>query len=335
MEYYIIEEGKMWNSILTVLKKKVDEGVDVRVIYDDLGCIKTLPYGYDKKLRRLGIKCYKFNRFVPIVSATHNNRDHRKITIIDGKVGFLGGINLADEYINEKVKYGHWKDTGVLIEGKAVDSLVEIFIPVYNAVSRKKEDINLYKNSDHIQTNEYLQVYVSGPRPAYDECVGEDVYLNIINGSNKYLYITTPYLIVDYNITHALELAAKRGVDVKIIVPHIPDKKLVFMMTQQSYEPLLKAGVKIYEYTPGFIHSKTMTSDDKLASIGTMNLDYRSLVHNFECGTYIYNSETVIDMRKDYENVLNDCDEIDIKNCKVKWYVSLFRKLLSFFAPLF
>ena len=333
MQYFIVEEGKMWNSILTILRKKVEEGVDVRLIYDDLGCIKTLPYGYDRKLRKLGIKCYKFNKFIPVVSASHNNRDHRKITIIDGQVGFMGGINLADEYINEVEKYGRWKDAGIMLQGKAVDNLLAIFMPTYNVVAKKKDDIEEYKCSEFVDGEGYVQVYGTGPIPAYNENVAIDVYLNMIYSSTKYLYITTPYLITDYNMMHALEVAAKRGVDVRIVTPHIPDKKLVFMLTQQSYEQLLKSGVKIYEYTPGFIHSKVMVSDDDKAIVGTINLDYRSLVHNFECATYIYKDPTILNIKEEYMDLLDDCDEVDLKNCKVKWYVSLLRKTLSFFSP--
>jgi len=334
MEYFIIEEGKMWNTILNILKKKVGQGVDVRIVYDDLGCISTLPYGYDKKLRKMGIKCYKFNRFVPVVSAIHNNRDHRKITIIDGKVGFVSGANLADEYINEKVKYGRWKDTGIFLEGKAVDNLLAIFMPTYNAIAKCNDKVEDYKFSEYIDVPSYTQVYATGPTSVYDENIASGVYLNFINSAKKYLYITTPYLVSDYNIMNALELASKRGVDVRIIAPGIPDKKVVNMMTKQSYEPLLKAGVKIYEYTPGFIHSKQMVSDDKRAILGTINLDYRSLVHNFECAVYLHNDETVKEMRDEYIDLLEDCDEIDLKSCKVKWYVSLLRKTVSFFAPL-
>lgn len=333
MQYFIVEEGKMWNSILTILRKKVEEGVDVRLIYDDIGCIKTLPYSYDRKLRKLGIKCYKFNKFIPVVSANHNNRDHRKLTIVDGQVGFMGGINLADEYINEVEKYGRWKDTGVMLEGKAVDNLLAIFMPTYNVVAKKQDDIEDYKCSEWVDSEGYVQVYGTGPIPAYNENVASDVYLNLIYSATKYLYITTPYLITDYNMMHALELAAKRGVDVRIVTPHVPDKKLVFMLTQQSYEQLLKSGVKIYEYTPGFIHAKQMICDDDKAIIGTINLDYRSLVHNFECATYLYKDPTILTMKDEYNDLLEDCDEIDLKKCKVKWYVSLLRKTLSFFSP--
>ena len=333
MQYYIVEEGKMWNSILTILRKKVEEGVDVRLIYDDLGCIKTLPYTYDRRLRKLGIKCYKFNKFIPVLSATHNNRDHRKITIIDGNVGFMGGINLADEYINEVEKYGRWKDSGIMLQGKAVDNLLAIFMPTYNVVAKKHDDIEEYKCSEYVESNGCVQVYGTGPIPAYNDNVAADVYLNLIYSATKFLYITTPYLITDYNMMHALELAAKRGVDVRIVTPHVPDKKFIFMMTRQSYEQLLKAGVKIYEYTPGFIHAKQMICDDMKAIIGTINLDYRSLIHNFECAAYLYNDETILTMKEEYKDLLDDCEEIDLKNCKVKWYVSLLRKTLSFFSP--
>ena len=301
IEYFIIERGKFWDSILEILIEKAEAGLDVRVMYDDLGSIGTLPRKYYKKLEKKGIKCLAFNKFIPIASVVHNNRDHRKIMVIDGDIAFNGGINLADEYINEKIKYGHWKDTCVCLQGEAVRTFTAMFLENWNVFRKTDDDYDRFmpkyhENKEYISDG-FVQPFGDGPYPVYDEHVGEGVYLNIINSAKKYLYITTPYLIIDYHISQALRRAAMRGVDVRIITPHIPDKKMVFHATRSNYAPLVEVGVKIYEYTPGFIHAKNFVCDDVVGVVGTINLDYRSLSHHFECATWMVGTSCIQDIR--------------------------------------
>lgn len=337
IEFFIIEEGIMWNSILDILVKKVKEGVDVRVMYDDMGCIMTLPYKYQKKLEKLGIKCSIFNPFIPILSSRINNRDHRKIVIIDGHTGFTGGINLADEYINIYPKHGHWKDSGIMLKGEAVWNLTIMFLSTWDYVRNIKEDYYKYLpsvyNDKRIKVKGYVQPY--NDNPLDDETVGENVYLNLINNANKYIYITTPYLIIDNEMITALTLIAKSGVDVKIITPGIPDKKIVNELTKSYYEILTESNVKIYEYIPGFVHAKNFIVDDLYATVGTINLDYRSLYLHFECGVWMYNTDTVLDIKKDFEDTLKLCREVTLEECKkVSGLRKLFRAILKVFAPL-
>ena len=333
IEYFIIEEGKMWNSILKVLKKKVKEGLDVRVMYDDIGCIKTLPNKYYKKLEKCGIKCTVFNEFKPVLSLGHNNRNHRKILSIDGNIAYTGGINLADEYINEIERFGVWKDTAVRLEGDAAEKLTSMFLSTWDYFSKTSSDLNEYKCNVHNKSDGVIIPF--GDSPVDSELVGQSVYINMINLSTEYVYINTPYLIVSHELLEALRLAAKRGVDVRLTTPHIPDKWYVHLMTRSNYEYLTEAGVKIHEYEPGFIHAKSFVSDDKYAVIGTINLDYRSLVHHFECGVYIYNSSVIKDMKDDYVKTLKKCVIItksELNNIPI--YKKLFRNILEFFAPL-
>ena len=277
MEYFIIQEGTMWNTILDVLEEKAKEGVDVRVIYDDMGCILTLPTGYEKTLREKGIQCQIFNPFIPILSSHFNTRDHRKICVIDGNVGFTGGINLADEYINGYEKHGHWKDTAILLKGEAVFSLTTMFLSMWDYLIKKEgEDYAAYY-PDSWDENAQGIVQPFADNPLDDEAVGETVYLNLINKAKRYVYITTPYLILSNEMVTAMNTAAKSGVDVRIITPHVPDKWYVHAVSRSYYEMLVEAGVKIYEYTPGFVHAKTFVVDDEYAVVGTINLDYRSL----------------------------------------------------------
>lgn len=337
MEYFIIEAGKMWNPIYEILKKKVDNGVKVYVIYDDFGCMTTLDENYYKKLSAEGICCIPTNKFAPVLSRIHNNRDHRKITVIDGIVGFTGGINLADEYINSKVKHGHWKDTAIKIEGEAVKSLMALFLEMWNTQSKTQIEPEEFMkiNYKEIDTVGVVAPYGDGPEDFYEDDVAKYVYLNMINSAKKYIYITTPYLICDYEILNTLCVSAKKGVDVRIIVPHIPDKKTVFWMTQSNYETLIKNGVKIYEYTPGFIHAKQFICDDIFATCGTVNLDYRSLAHHFECGTWMYKTACIKDMKKDFIDTINISKEIkDAKNRLASWK-KLIVEVMKVFFPLF
>ncbi|MBQ9072399.1 MAG: cardiolipin synthase [Bacilli bacterium] len=337
MEYFIIEEGKMWNPILDILKEKSESGVKVYVIYDDFGCISTLDEKYYEKLNKMGINSIVSNKFKPVMSRIHNNRDHRKITVIDGIVGFTGGVNLADEYINEKVVHGHWKDTAVKLEGEAVNSLTALFLETWNTQSKELLNSEKFMNKEYkkINTSGVVSIYGDGPEEFYKDNVGKYVYLNMLSAAKKYVYITTPYLICDYEILNALCICAKKGVDVRIITPHIPDKKIVIWMTQSNYETLIKSGVKIYEYTPGFIHAKNFICDDMYATCGTVNLDYRSLVHHFECGTWMYNTKCIKDMKEDFEKTLDISEEITLKKSKLKGLKKLIAEILKVFSPLF
>ncbi len=334
MEYFIIDEGKLWDSILNILKQKVQEGVEVRVMYDDLGTMNKLPSNYHKKLTKAGIKCVRFNAFGPIVSASHNNRDHRKITIIDGNVGFVSGLNLADEYVNLTHPFGHWKDTGIKLVGDAVKNLVIMFLQLYDVQNQKLEDFStyFYKGENEQKANGLVCPYGDGPKYFYNEYVASNVYLNLINQAKKYVWITTPYLIIDNKLTNALTSAARRGVDVRIITPHVPDKKIIFSITRSSYHALQKAGVKIFEYAKGFIHSKQVLCDDELGILGTINFDYRSLLHHYECGVLMYQTDCLADMKADFENLFEF--SINMEGFKQKALTRMFCSVMKLFTPL-
>lgn len=335
MEYFIIEQGTMWNQILTILQAKVRQGVEVRLLYDDMGCLLTLPTNYAKKLNQMGIKTLVFNRFKPLLEVHMNNRDHRKITVIDGKVGFIGGINLADEYININSQFGHWKDAAICLKGEAVWSLTVMFLQFWNMNQKTLENFEKYKNQSSLtfKNDGFVQPFSDTPQD--DELVSKNVYLNLINKAKKYIYITTPYLIIDHELVTALTLAAKNGVRVKIILPAIPDKWYVQYLSQSFYISLLEAGVQIYEYLPGFIHSKTFLVDHELGVVGTINLDYRSLYLHFECGVLIYGSQALKQMNRDWSKTLDQCRLIDIKKVtEVKLTTRIIRGLLRVIAPL-
>ena len=336
LEYFIIQEGKMWNTILDILRQKAAEGVDVRVIYDDMGCIMILPTGYDKTLEQMGIKCRVFNPFVPILSSRFNTRDHRKICVIDGNVGFTGGINLADEYINAYEKHGHWKDTSILLKGEAVFNLTVMFLSMWDyldGTTGKTDYSRYYPTVWDENAKGYVQPFADNPLD--DEAVGETVYLNLINKAKRYVYITTPYLILSSEMLTALTSAAKCGVDVRIITPHIPDKWYVHAVSRSHYQPLIEAGVKIYEYTPGFIHAKTFVVDDDYAVVGTINLDYRSLYLHFECAVWMYQTPSVAQVRDDFFKTQQISQEITLEECRsLSFPRRLGRSVLRVFAPL-
>ena len=337
LEYFIIEEGYMWNSILDILEVKVKEGVEVRVMYDDMGCLRTLPYKYDELLKSKGIKCVVFNPFLPLLSLRMNNRDHRKIAIVDGYIGFTGGINLADEYINKIVKFGHWKDSAIYLEGDAVWNLTLMFLQAWNFDDPNAEEYEKFKpciyHESEFESDGYVQPY--GDSPLDGEIVGENVYLNMINKARNYVYITTPYLIIDNELVTALTLAAKSGVDVRIITPHIKDKWYAHIVTRAYYAYLIEANVKIYEYTPGFIHSKTFVSDDLIATVGTINMDYRSLYLHFECGVFLYKTKSIKEIKKDFMDTLEISQRFTLDDCnKIKWSNRIVRSILRVFAPL-
>ena len=339
IEYFIIHDGVMWRTILDILEEKVKEGVDVRLIYDDMGCLTTLPHKYYETLRKKGIKCQVFNPFRPILNIIQNNRDHRKFCIIDGYVGFTGGVNLADEYINQKERFGHWKDTAVMLKGEAVWNMTAMFLHMWNVITNNQEDNSLEGYLPHVWHPEpfagdgYVQPFCDSPLD--NETVGENVYLNIINRARRYVYICTPYLVIDNEMMTALCLAAKSGVDVRLMTPGIPDKKLVFLLTQSYYEQLLEAGVKIYEYQPGFLHAKSFVCDDEIGVVGTINLDYRSLYLHFEDGVWIYRNRVIYDIRQDFTDTLDYCKPVTLEFCRGRNIViRAMQSVMRLFAPM-
>lgn len=336
LEYFIVQEGKMWDTILEILKEKASQGVLVRLIYDDMGCFLLLPKNYPKQLEKFGIECVIFNPFRPFLSTVQNNRDHRKIAVIDGKVAFTGGVNLADEYINATDKYGYWKDASIMLKGKAAWSFTLIFLQMWELCTGVDEDYSKYYPQEEeictIPSDGFVQPYSDSPMD--NDNVGEHVYLQIINNAKKYIYINTPYLIIDDSMVSALCLAAKSGVDVRIVTPHKGDNWVVHMTTRSYYRDLIEAGVKMYEYMQGFIHSKTFVSDDRTATVGTTNLDFRSLYLNFECGVRIYDSSAVSEVKDDFLKTLKSCHRLSVEDCKSSIPLRLFQEVMRIFAPL-
>ncbi len=333
LEYFILNEGFMWEQIFSILKTKVAQGVDVRIIYDDFGSYK-LPKDFIKKNNAVGIKTVVFNPLRPRLAIFMNNRDHRKICVVDGLVGFVGGINIADEYINVIERFGHWKDSAVMIKGEAVWSLTVMFLTFYHSIIKIQEDILSFKPQyDTIYDDGFVQPFADSPTD--EEFVGESVHLNIINYAKDYLYIQTPYLVIGHNILSALGGAAKNGVDVRLMLPHVPDKWYVQMVSRSNYEVLLKSGVKIYEYEPGFIHSKTMISDDVVGSVGTVNMDYRSYYMHFECGILFIQSKTIHQVKHDFLMTQQECVEITLEDVqKTNVLVKLVSAILNMFSAL-
>ncbi|MDO5572956.1 MAG: cardiolipin synthase [bacterium] len=302
IEFFIISEGIMWNTVLEILKKKAEAGVEVRVMYDGTCTVACLPYSYPKRLRRMGLKAKMYAPIRPFLSTHQNNRDHRKIIVVDGKIGFTGGINLADEYINEKNLYGHWKDTAIRIEGDAVKSMTAMYLQMWNASEPRHggDEAYFHVTQDTIKDAEgYIVPYGDGP--TNDEDVAEDIYRDLLNKSRRYVHIMTPYLILDHEMLSALCFAAKRGVEVELILPHVPDKTIPFYIARTYYETLNLAGVRVYEYEPGFLHAKSFVSDDEKAVVGSINLDYRSLYHHFECAVYAYKNSVIDDIEQDFQ----------------------------------
>lgn len=336
LEYFIIEEGVFWDSILEILKEKAKVGVTVRVLYDDIGCMNTLPGNYAKILKKDGIEATPFSRLRGNADSEFNNRSHRKILVIDGKIGYTGGVNLADEYINEIVRFGHWKDTALRMEGEAVWELTRLFLADYgiNVKTLPSLPEEAYPKSQIKDENGFVIPFGDGPKPLYRHRVGKSVIENMLSSATRYMYMTTPYLIIDNELCQAIENAALRGVDVRIIVPHIPDKKLVFGMTRSFYPRLMRAGVRIYEYTPGFIHAKSFLCDDKCAMIGTINLDYRSLVHHFENGVWMYGCDALKDLKADITDTLARSEEITQDMRRPNLLTRFIRALVRIFAPM-
>jgi cardiolipin synthase len=337
LEYFIIEGGKMWDSLHRLLLEKADTGVEVRLIYDDVGCMKTLPSHYDRRLAAEGISALRYSPITPRVTSAHNNRDHRKILIIDGRIAYTGGINIADEYINEKERFGIWKDGGIRVEGCAAHGFLKLFLSAWDLTAGECSECEKYLSAATPSANSdggYYLPFGSGPSPIYRRPVGKNALLNIINQAQRYVYITTPYLIIDYDLTQALRNAAIRGVNVTLITPGIPDKKLVNLMTRSAYPYLMEAGVKIAEYKQGFIHEKCVISDDEYALIGTINLDYRSLVHHFEDAVWIYKSPTVISARDEFLKTLSDSEIKNQDGARLTFVQRCVRNLIRVFAPL-
>lgn len=333
IESFIVSQGVMLDSILEILKEKAKSGVEVRMMYDDWGTIQTLPYNFNKKLESYGIKSVVFNALVPILTIRHNNRDHKKIIIIDGNIAYTGGINIADEYINKKLRFGHWKDSGIMLRGEAVQNFTLMFLESWHYYKDRDEDYKKYMPTEKAESDGYIQPYIYNP--INEKLVARDVYVNILNDATDYVYITTPYLIMDTELTNALLAAARRGVDVEIITPHIPDKWYVHAVTKSFYLQLINAGVKIYEYTPGFIHAKNVISDDKIATVGTVNFDYRSLYHNYECGVWMYKNNAIKKMKDDFEKTC--CISLEITKemmIKVPFIKRIVAEILKFFSPL-
>lgn len=336
MEYFIIEEGKMWGEVFEILKEKVAEGLDVRVTYDDVGSMNKIPYGFAKKLEENGIKVVVFNPVRPILNLVYNNRDHRKIMIIDGYISYCGGYNLADEYINSVNRFGHWKDSGVRLEGEAVWNYTVMFLNIWNAYRKTEDDYSPFAPHVHhpgvFDSDGIVQPFSDSPLD--DENVGENVYLEIITQAEEYVYIYTPYLILDSEMLAAMQLASRRGVDVRLVTPGIPDKKLIFRITRSYYHPLIKAGVKVYEYTPGFIHAKSVIADDKISVVGSINLDYRSLYLHFECGTLMIGSNAVRQLKEDCQETFAISRLMTLEDCRTSFFGLLVDGVLRALSPL-
>ncbi len=336
MEYFIIEEGVFWNSILDVLKRKAAAGVVVRVLYDDIGCMSTLPGDYHKHLAKFGIQATPFSRLRGQADGEFNNRNHRKICVIDGTVGYTGGVNIADEYINKVERFGHWKDTGIRLQGEAVWELTRLFLMDYGINEKRLSEMNceLYPEQSEMREGGYMIPFGDGPHPLYERRVGKSLIQNMLSSATRYMYMTTPYLIIDNDLCQDIENAAMRGVDVRIVVPHIPDKRIVFGMTKSFYYRLMGAGVKIYEYEPGFIHAKSYIVDDEYAMIGTINLDYRSLVHHFENGVWMYRCDCIRDMKRDIDETLKKSIQIMPDMLKTGFFTRFIRSVVRIFAPM-
>jgi len=339
LEYFIIDKGIMWDTILEILIRKAKEGVEVRLMYDGTNTLSLLPKNYPSKMKKLGIKCKVFSPMTPFLSTHQNNRDHRKILVIDGHTAFTGGVNLADEYINKKRRFGHWKDTAIMVKGEAVNSFTLMFLQMWNIDSKNKETYGRYMFTGNMipdrsmRNGGYIVPY--GDSPLDDEEVGEKVYIDIINKAKDYVHIMTPYLIIDEELVNTLIFASQRGVDVKIILPHIPDKKYAYWLARTHYEDLISAGVEIYEYTPGFVHAKVFVSDDEKAVVGTINMDYRSLYLHFECAAYIWRNPVIDDIERDFQNTLVKCEKITLQNCKEFSLIGkIVGKTLKVIAPL-
>ena len=344
LEYFMISHGEMWNKILKILVKKAKEGVDVRLLYDGSCSVYLLPYKYPEQIEKMGIKCRMFSAPIPFLSTHYNNRDHRKIMVIDGNAAFTGGVNLCDEYINVDSPFGHWKDVGIMLKGDAVFDFTVMFLQMWSTTETKKieelqfPDMQKYfaktsyiKQKDSLLDTEEIgdkgYVIPYADNPVDNENVGENVYIDMLNQAKEYVYIMTPYLILDNEMMSAITFAAKRGIDVRIILPHIPDKKYAFVLAQSNYKELLEAGVKVYEYTPGFVHAKVFVADNERAVVGSINLDYRSLYWHYECAAYLYQVPAIADIYKDFIETQELCEKVTVETIK---QIGVFSKLAAY-----
>lgn len=340
LEFFIIKKGIMWDSILEILEEKAAHGVEVRVMYDGMNLFSNLPYDYPRELEAKGIQCRICNPIRPAISTSQNNRDHRKILVIDGHTAFTGGVNLADEYINRKIRFGHWKDNAVCVRGEAVKSFTVMFLRMWNVCSREQD----YGFGKYLELGDYFyppELNMSGfvipfaDSPMDKEAVGHQLYLDILYQAKKYVYIMTPYLVLEDDLVTALSYAAKRGVDTAIIMPHIPDKKYAFMLAHSYYPELIEAGVRIYEYTPGFVHSKTFVSDGEKAVVGSINMDFRSQYLNFECGVYLYRCPAIRDIRRDFDETFEKSKRMTLLDCRdMPFWHRFTGRALRLIAPL-
>ena len=334
VESFIIGMGEMWGQIHEILRRKAAAGLDVRVIYDDAGCLSLLPHNYAELLRAEGIRAFSFNRCVPVLNLVMNNRDHRKIMVIDGRIGFTGGVNLADEYINRLVRFGYWKDSGVRLEGPGAGALANIFLTFWKA-QYPDEDIDIDRDlpaAAPVPTDCLVQPFADSP--VGREAVAKNVYLELINQAQRRLQICTPYLILDNDLLACLRLAAKRGVDVRIYTPGVPDKPTIYQLTRSYFPHLLRAGVRIFSYTPGFLHAKTWLVDDRIAAVGTVNLDYRSLYLHFENSVLIYGGAVLDDVRRDLAEIEKESAEVKLADCRTGFFGTMYSAVLRLVAPL-
>ena len=339
MEYFIMRPGKMLNSIIDLLLEKIKEGVEVYILYDDLACTFKMPRRYLRKMTKGGIKLRGFQPLAPFISATTNNRNHRKLTVIDGRIGFTGGVNLSDEYINEVHPFGKWKDCGVKVQGKTVEDMVLTFIQMWNNTFRKNQDkisdIKHFLYDDYqVQPSTAYTIFINDT-PLDSDSTSENAYMKMVEQATKYVYITTPYLIINYDIRNSLTLAAKSGVDVRIIIPGTPDKKTAYSLTKAFASQLIQKGVKVYFYKPGFIHAKSFVVDDQYSIVGTANLDYRSLYLHYECSLFVYDKQFAYGVKEDYLRTLQDCELVTPKLLKTNIFTRAWCALLRMLAPLF
>ena len=338
MEYFIINPGVMWDPVLEILKKKAAQGVEIRLMYDDVGSISYLPRKYWRELESYGIRCVAFNPYRPVYAVVMNHRDHRKILVIDGDVAYTGGVNFADEYIGEEQRFGEWKDNLLRLEGEGVRSMTLLFLEMWNAnrPTDESDAVAAYMptpdRSACIRCDGLVQPY--GDSPVDSEILAENVYLNMINQASRYVYIYTPYVVIDYEMTRALCLAARRGVDVRLVVPAIPDKKIVYELTKSYFPELIDNGVKVYRFTPGFVHSKVFLADDRQAVVGSVNLDYRSLTLHFENACMFVDHPVIPSVKADFEETFQRCEMETVKNRRFHFWYGLYLGLLRLFAPL-
>ena len=333
LEFFIVSAGQMWDGVEKILRRKAAQGVDVRLIYDDFGSLLGLPADFVIRMERAHIRCIPFNPVVPLLSLVMNHRDHRKIVVVDGNVAYTGGVNLADEYINAEQRFGYWKDAAIRLEGAAVWNFTVMFLNVWNAFRPQETDYTAFAPTRLPAVQDgVVQPYADSPLD--EEPLAETVYLDILSQAQRYVYIYTPYLAVGEEMMDALKNAAKRGVDVRLILPGIPDKKLVFRLSRSYYLPLLRAGVRIYEFAPGFLHAKCYVSDDRVAVVGSINMDYRSLYHHFECGTLLFHNSQIAALRKDVERTLPQCREIMRSDCRTNLPGTALDSVLRLLSPL-